>query len=205
MRGLVDLWSGGGIGIYLLLLVFLAAAVGQLIQLVLAPRVRFPRFVAGWATLTLAVALYRTARGYRLSLDILAEQWPAQGALLKAGEVALTSLLFGVGMVLVLLVLQLLADGLQSNELVAAVPAGRSVRVMGGLAAVALCAAGYLLARAVVGIHGGSADATLDGPTVGALSRYLELATAAAVVAGVAALGALGASAVCGLRPPQQT
>jgi hypothetical protein len=208
MDSLFELWVDGGPILYFLVFVFFLAVVAELAQLAFARKLVFPRLFAGLVTAILAVSVIGTAFGYRLGLDVLFESGTGQGvqgAALKLTEVALTPILIGLGMVLVLVVLQMGVEARCSREVARTFAPGRGLRLLSAFAVFCLLVSGYLLFRAVVAVAGITASGSFDTTSAKAVSGYVTFSLSTGLVtvllAFVVVVGSVIASALRNRQP----
>jgi hypothetical protein len=162
---------------YVLLLAFLLALVMQFVRLVLARRYEFPGLFTGWATIILALGLVAGAIGFLLSLGVLndmgadappesamsrEEIWRAgmamRGLALKSMGIAGIPVLFALGFVFIVAVLQIVADARMGRPSVISASARRASRIVGGCSVAAVLVTGYLFVRGVLALNHAAAE-----------------------------------------------
>jgi hypothetical protein len=220
MRELVKLWTDAGPLMYVLLLVFVLALAMQCVRLTLAKRFEFPGLFTGWATVVLAVALAAGAFGFLLSSSALidmgadappessmskGEIWQAgmmmRGSALKSTAVAETPVLFALGFVFILGVLQIVADTRISGPTVISATARRASGVVGRCAVAALLVTGYLYVQGAIALNNAAAQLVhFTGESVPDIDSLFTVTLACGIVSAVLGLTAVVVSVVVALR-----
>jgi len=177
MSGLLKLWVDAGPMMYALLLAFLLALLMQFVRLAWAKRYECPGLFTGWATVILALGLVAGAIGFLLSLGVLADMganappessmsreeiWRAgmamRGLALKTAGIAGIPVLFALGFVFILGVLQIVSDARVSPPSAISAPARRAGRIVDGCAVAALLVTGYMYVRGVLALNNAAAQ-----------------------------------------------
>jgi len=177
MSGLLKLWTDAGPMMYALLLAFLLALLMQIVRLALAKRYEFSGLFTGWATVILALGLVAGAIGFLLALGALADMgadappessmsreeiWRAgmamRGLALKSTAIAGVPVLFALGFVFILAVLQIVAEARVGRPSVISAPAQRAGRIVDGCSVAALLVTGYMYVRGVLALHNAAAQ-----------------------------------------------
>jgi hypothetical protein len=176
MGELLKLWTDAGPMMYALLAAFVLALLTQGARLTLAKRCEFPGLFTGWATVIMAVALVAGAVGFLLSTGALAdlgansppeasmtkeEMWQAgmamRGLALKTTAIAGTPVLFALGFVFILGVLQIVADTRITGPTVVSAAARRATRVVCSCSVAALLVTGYMYVRGSLALNNAAA------------------------------------------------
>jgi hypothetical protein len=220
MGGMLKLWTDAGPMMYVILVGFVLALLMQAVRLALAKRFEFPGLFTGWATVILALGLVAGAVGFLLSSSLLAdlgasappessmsreEMWQAgmamRGLALKSTGIAGIPVLFALGLVFILGVLEIVADTRISGPSVISAAARRATCVLGSCSVAALLVTGYMYVRGVLALNNAAAQLVhFTGESVPDIKFLFTSTMACGLVSAVLGFTAVVVSVVVAFR-----